>query len=224
MYSFLGHKHLLDRKKKLPEYPAFSAIGSYAQTTGTVTVINVPYPSTINANDIILMIVSKTTWDYNMASSGWTKITHRAYPDTHVFWKRATGSESGTAPVTLAAVDGITRAYMITYSGCIETGTPWESVGTTSGGGSTLQINVYYHQRCKAIGVFGTVLNSSFALQYSVPALERFEKYSAPGNFVLEYDVPDDYATNPPTYPYMRVYFGGTKEAMGILFYLKPKE
>jgi hypothetical protein len=223
MYSFLGHKHLLEGRMKPPEYPVFSSLGSYVETEGTVTVTNVPYPSTVNANDIILMVVSKTTWDYYISATGWTKITNRAYPHTHVFWKRATGSESGTVAVTLDSNAGDTRSYMAAYSGCIETGTPWTGLSTTSGSSTYIELGISYYSRHKAIGVYGAVINTSFSLYYSVPATERFERYGAPGSYFLEYDIPDDFATNPPTWATLRASTGGAREHSGIRFYLIPK-
>ena len=167
MYSFLGHKHLLKGKKPPPDYPVFSAVGSDVTVNDYATVINVPYPSTVNENDIIIMVVSKVAWDYDIAATGWTKITHRSYPHTHVFWKRAVGTESGTVPVTLESDLGTTTGYMVSYSGCIETGDPWVSVSATSGSLSTIQLSVGFLYRHKAVGIVGTTLNSSFSQQYT---------------------------------------------------------
>jgi hypothetical protein len=222
--NLLGHKHLLNNGKVvLPDYPVFSSVSSEVTVDAGATNINVSYPSTVNANDIIIMVVSKGDWDYNIAATGWTKITSTSYPHTHVFWKRAIGTESGTQAVTLIVGTEKTTGYMVSYSGCVETGNPWVSAGATNTAANVIQVSVGFLQRHKAIGIVGTVLNSPFTQQYSLPCSERLEDYGAPGSFFIDYDIPDDYIQNPPTYTNMRVSNGGAKLTIMIRFYLVPK-
>lgn len=111
-----------------------------AAAIGSSDTIDVPYPASINANDILyLQIAARETSDGTgiTTPSGWTPVNH--VTDTtgdHAFglyWKRAAGTESGNLTVT-AAYAGVTgrllAARMYRFSGCTTSGTPHEAAAS----------------------------------------------------------------------------------------------
>lgn len=79
---------------------AFISIGASAKVNSDNTDINVPYPETISADNLLVIHVQAgtngTTWS---TPSGWTAVGSQQY-GARVFTKIATGSESGSVTVT----------------------------------------------------------------------------------------------------------------------------
>jgi hypothetical protein len=94
------------------------------------TSINVPYPSGTSADDVLLLLVlTKDNIDVN-TPSGFTQGDARTQNSTlraEWFWKRATGTESGTLNVTKASGSTLLYARMYRYTGVAASGTPYEA-------------------------------------------------------------------------------------------------
>jgi len=83
------------------------------------------YPSTVNANDILICKIGQniTGQSWSTGVSGWVEIYDASWGC--VYYKRATGSESGTAKFT-STKSNVQSAVIYRFSGCITTGTPYE--------------------------------------------------------------------------------------------------
>lgn len=96
------------------------------------------FPGTVNANDILIANIctrSATTWN---TPAGWTAIDvigRRA-----LFYKRASGSESGTETFNNNGTNDNCYGIIYRYSGCILTGTPYEQYATANGTDTTVVI------------------------------------------------------------------------------------
>ena len=92
--------------------------------------VAVPYPATVNENDILILQVVDNDDDTFSAVTGFTSIYSENATKTMsigFWWKRATGLESGTITVDSALPVGAGIFGVISrYSGCIESGTPYE--------------------------------------------------------------------------------------------------
>jgi len=103
--------------------PSYEGSGTIAAVVGTA--LNVNYPGTVDSGDILFCKLGSAnnavTW--STVVSGWTEI--RDAGGGALYWKRATGSETGTA---LFTASGSTTQSGIVYrfAGCLETGTPYE--------------------------------------------------------------------------------------------------
>jgi hypothetical protein len=118
--------------------PAFGSAGSAAQALGTT--INVPYPSGTAANDILVVFaLTKDTVEIN-TPAGFTEGGARNQGGLRAewFWKRATGSESGTLAVTKASGTNLFYGRMYRFTGATTSGTPYEAAAMTGAGGTTL--------------------------------------------------------------------------------------
>jgi len=110
-------------------YPVYEDNGGLVANAASTT-IDVPYPSTVNANDILFIQIIR--WGGNdtfTTPTNWTAFgfdNDSTYSGTF-FWKRATGSESGNETVTISDA-GNNVAVMSRYSGCTTTGTPYEAL------------------------------------------------------------------------------------------------
>jgi len=123
-------------------YPVYENSGSLISSTSAS--VNIQYPSSISANDILIAVVAK---DGNNGSGNATApsgFTHVAGTDgtgdnfqTKIYWKRASGSETGSVgfvwdntPTT------VTATIMHRYSGCITTGQAYYQVNASATAGS----------------------------------------------------------------------------------------
>lgn len=121
--------------------PQFIAAGTGAQNTGSDT-LAVPYPADIIlANDIILCVaVARNTTGNDAGDTVITNISnfsldgallHSGGDSSVALWyKRATGSESGSETVTMSVLPSGTKsltAIMFLFRGCITTGSPLEA-------------------------------------------------------------------------------------------------
>jgi len=119
-----------------PAYAESSTIVGVA-TAGT-TGINVNYPATVNSDDILILYLNgkaAVTWDL---PSGFTSISgaRRA-----IYWRRASGSESGTITCTNDNASSMSMYGIIyRFSGCATSGNPYEGYATTTGNSTTVDI------------------------------------------------------------------------------------
>jgi hypothetical protein len=115
--------------------------GLAVSTTGTV---NVSYPATVNANDMLILASTNDKNDIPTNPAGWTTIGSFAKKELswRVSYKRATGSESGTVEVTSLGDIGNTQSCVIHRIGnVVDTGTPYDDlIQQDSIKGTTIQM------------------------------------------------------------------------------------
>jgi hypothetical protein len=112
-------------------YPAYEDNGGIA--AGGEAGVDVPYPSTVNANDILVIVMMDADNDTFTIPTG-TTTWYRIHADSasancsyDTFWTRAAGTETGTITVNSALSAGsLVAGIMYRFSGCRETGTPFE--------------------------------------------------------------------------------------------------
>jgi hypothetical protein len=105
------------------------------------------YPGGLQANDIALIHVTtvnaaSTAHDVE-TPSGWTEAHEGVYKDQYrhgLFWKRLTGSESGTitVPVTSGNTNWTVAGTISIWRGCVASGTPYEGLATSFGESGTV--------------------------------------------------------------------------------------
>lgn len=107
--------------------PSFVATGTRSSGTANPSPT---YPAGIATNDILLLWVVANSPGTIGSVSGFTA---EAQVDdgtnqvgARLFWKRATGSESGSQSVTVTGGAGNNGAIIAAYRGCITSGTPYE--------------------------------------------------------------------------------------------------
>lgn len=114
-------------------YPNYEGNGGIA--SGTNFNVVVPYPVTVNLNDILIAHVMDADNDSFDTPSGWVKF---ASDDTNnnlsiaIYWKRADGTETGSETFTSVLNSGsLVAGIMHRFSGCVQTGQPFDqSLGT----------------------------------------------------------------------------------------------
>jgi len=109
-------------------YPVYEDNGGMA--TGTDAGAAASYPGTVNADDILIAVCTDEDGDTWTTPSGWTAIrsSNVSAFSTATFWKRATGSESGTETFNTQLTDGsVVTATIFRFSGCVTSGTPFEA-------------------------------------------------------------------------------------------------
>ena len=101
-----------------------------AVTNGTTTSCALSLPSGFAANDILVAVVFKeNTNAFSATPSGFALVTGgRDTNDGYsvdIYWKRATGSESGSQTFTWSG--SVPRSgYLVAISGAITSGNPWD--------------------------------------------------------------------------------------------------
>lgn len=120
------------------DIPSFIGASTGTTNTGSST-LSVNYPSSIQANDIIICVVQgedtsgASTGDTSFGGGGVTNFSSLGNRDGNggasasgVFYKRATGSESGTETATMVAPGGprSMTGIMYLFRGCITSGDP----------------------------------------------------------------------------------------------------
>ncbi len=119
--------------------PAFGSAGAAATALGTS--IEVPYPSGIAENDVlVLLVLTRDANDVN-PPAGFAAGDARQQNYTlraEWFWKRATGSETGTLTVTKAAGTALLMGRMYRYVGVATSGTPYEAAAQSGLGNSAV--------------------------------------------------------------------------------------
>lgn len=122
---------------------AFGAAGSRLLVSTASTSWAVPYPGTVNADDLLVLHII-TNGGSVTTPSGWTAVfneTTLTNPKGGLFIKVATGSESGNLTVTTTSTTG--NAMMFSYTG-VDTTTPQDAAATnsTDSTGSTLDTTI----------------------------------------------------------------------------------
>jgi hypothetical protein len=120
-----------------------------ARSAGTAALdndssVNIGYPSSISANDILFIFVR--AFDSNnlttATASGFSEVARYTGGSTTtvtvLLWARATGSESGSLAVGISGGGGGTQsiwAVMWSVRNCVTSGNPYLSPDSTNGGG-----------------------------------------------------------------------------------------
>jgi len=103
-------------------YPAYVDNGGIAFNAGAA--VDVPYPGTVNADDVLIIQVLDAAADDFTTPAGWTLLatsSKSSYQSTVWFSKVATGAEVGTETVTSDSADGSgIFGVMSRFSGCSE--------------------------------------------------------------------------------------------------------
>lgn len=118
--------------------PTFVATGALQITAGTT--LNVPYYAGLAANDIAFIALGVGhTGAITFSVPGFTALGSDASQSllrTNVWWKRLTGSESGTIAVTVSTTPANTFwGVMFGIRGALATGTPFEGASSNLGSG-----------------------------------------------------------------------------------------
>ncbi len=123
--------------------PAPNYVDSGTIGTGIDASCDVPYPATVNLDDILFIVVmdadddtftTPTDWNVINNAIGITNLT------VSMYWKRADGTETGTETLTSASSNGqLVAGIMHRYSGCVKTGTPYEQYLTSGENQSSTQ-------------------------------------------------------------------------------------
>lgn len=107
--------------------PVYEDRGAFSAFGGSST-NDVDYPTTVILDDILIILILAFGNRTATTPTNWNALADTQ--DTRsviTLWKRATGSESGTETVTLSSSVNST-SIMMRFSGCITTGTPYESL------------------------------------------------------------------------------------------------
>ncbi len=118
--------------------PVFGSAGTAAAALAST--LNVPYPAGVGANDaLILLVLTKDTVDIS-TPPGFTEGGARNQGSLRAewFWKRASGSESGTLTVTKASGANLFFGRMYRFTGVTTSGSPHEAAAVAGGTTSTL--------------------------------------------------------------------------------------
>jgi len=91
------------------------------------------FPATVDADDMLILAVTNDGVGTPDTPTGWTLINSYSKKELSFgfFWKRATGSESGTESVSITGTLGNTQSAIIHRIGnVVDTGTPYDDLVT----------------------------------------------------------------------------------------------
>jgi hypothetical protein len=110
-------------------YPVYEDNGGIGASSDAA--VDVPYPATVNENDILIVTVGDEDNDTFSTPSGWNAVDSFSAVSIFSsawFWMRAAGTESGSETFTSASSDGSCVAgLMFRFSGCATGGDPYEA-------------------------------------------------------------------------------------------------
>ena len=130
------------RKAGNSPYPQNRGFGGMYAVNGA-TSVDVPYPRHISEDDLLFAVcIGEDTGAWNTAT-GWTIVdqyTDGSAYSAALYYKRATGSESGSQ--TFSGTDSCLRGGKIYhFDSCADTGTPYEDATEAYGTGSPVTIS-----------------------------------------------------------------------------------
>src|SRR6478752_4047495 len=118
--------------------PTFGAVGGIL-TGSSSTTASVPIPTGVvgtgtDPGEIILVIMyvensQAVTPSSGFAHAGSSPVTNSSATKPivlSVFWKRASGTESGTYAFSVASGLSWREGYALRYTGCVASGDPWD--------------------------------------------------------------------------------------------------
>lgn len=113
--------------------PAFKAIGTRLAPASS-SAANLAVPAGVATGDIIIAFIAQemdgpaVPVAITTVPSGFTEMTNSPTTEDflrqHVYWKRATGADSGTYNFAFASAPTTRTGYAIAFSGCITSGNP----------------------------------------------------------------------------------------------------
>jgi len=117
--------------------PAWGAAGTYYNPGGTGTSVVLPVPSGIAAGHIILLClyiestatVTPPTGFVEIPQTAPTASTTGSVQYSRIFWKRATGAESGSYTLTWSGA-AFRAGVAVRFTGVVATGNPWDVTDT----------------------------------------------------------------------------------------------
>lgn len=132
--------------------PAFGSAGTELGGA-SATASNIPVPASVAVDDIILAFLYKENTNAVTMPSGFTQVTNSPVVVTgtqahnmHIFWKRATGADSGTYNFTIQTAAAWRNGVALRFTGCIKTGVPFDvlnsAIKTTTADGSIPAVSV----------------------------------------------------------------------------------
>ena len=125
-------------------YPIYEDNGGVG--TGVDYSVAVPYPATVNADDILICAVMDADDDSFDTPSGWNKtveFTTHANMSVAYYWKRALGTETGTETFTSTKNAGsLVAGMMARFSGCHDVGNPFDVTSTYGVTGPGTNVNM----------------------------------------------------------------------------------
>lgn len=127
--------------------PAFGAVGT-SSGGGNGTTCNVPVPAGVASGHIILVMLYVETTQAVTPPSGFTEapdspvvVTGAHAHDLRVYWKRASGADSGNYAFTIAAGLAWRMGVALRFTGCVASGVPFDvtasAIKTTTTNGNT---------------------------------------------------------------------------------------
>ena len=108
-------------------YPAYVDNGGIAADNNELF-LDIPYPGTVNANDVLITIIGIDDDDVFIFPNGWYLggALRGTYFSVSWYWNRAAGTESGTERWQVGVDNGKTLAgVMLRFSGCVTAGNPY---------------------------------------------------------------------------------------------------
>lgn len=120
--------------------PSLVSTHTFVSNAGGSGAVNLAYPTGVAAD--LIAIIHVTLHDSTIVNtintpSGFTQLVNNSTngdPTAAVFWKRLTGSESGTVSITAGTAHSGTdclHAEMTLWADCLASGSPFEAVATT---------------------------------------------------------------------------------------------
>ena len=163
--------------------PVYEGNGGMLSTTDGNGGINCDYPETVNEGDILIIQIVATNNDSEFSASGFTLIGQNLGSDYSAgwLWRRATGSESGQIYVNATGSHVDLYVVMSRFSGCMETGTPYEVASVLDSG--PMGTSWYY--------VSGTTITKgTLFCSFANADGDDVVSYAGTGSFSHEYSIP----------------------------------
>lgn len=121
--------------------PAVRSVGTTGNVNALGPTANPGVPAGTTTNDIMLWALETDSGDSLTPPAGWAQVTNSPQAAAsgtklHLWWKRAGASE--TSP-SVARVGDHIASQMISISGCVTSGDPWDVTAGDTGTSSTTQ-------------------------------------------------------------------------------------
>jgi hypothetical protein len=116
--------------------PSFLGAGAGAAGTGDLAI---PYPSGVTAGQLLMLQLGSRSSNVPVTPAGWTLLwfDERVNPRQRIYWKLATGSETGTLAVTMGA-SNVNVGRMYAFGGVAAPPALFESAVVTGADVGTL--------------------------------------------------------------------------------------
>lgn len=133
--------------------PAFGSVGT-SSGGGSGTTCNVPVPASVASGHVIIVALYVETTQAVTPPSGFTEaidspavVTGAHAHDLHIYWKRATGADSGNYSFTIASGLAWRLGRALRFTGVVSSGYPFDvtnsAVKTTTTDGTTPAVSQF---------------------------------------------------------------------------------